>query len=233
MDELERRTAPGPKPRPPQKSGPRGRVSRRLVITSSAAILAVYAVGFVRTQAAADRVSAAASQFQSSQANPTVSPGQPASALSTPSSQTSGLPTAQSSGDDAPTNPTPVPTATTGTSGGFGVGNGPAPTAVPPTAVPEPSATAVTASRYRDGTYSATGVSRHGDIAAQVTVKGGKIVSTQITGCYTRYPCSRISDLPGEVINQQSTDVDMVSGATDSSEAFLQAVDNALQKALG
>ena len=104
---------------------------------------------------------------------------------------------------------------------------------MPPTAVPEPSSTASTASRYRDGTYSATGVSRHGDIAAQVTVKSGKIVSTQITGCYTRYPCSRISDLPGEVINQQSTDVDMVSGATDSSEAFLQAVDNALQKALG
>ncbi|HEX5415324.1 MAG TPA: FMN-binding protein, partial [Chloroflexota bacterium] len=175
MEDHENRTVTDPLAQPvPRKPGSRGRISRRLVITSTAAIVAVYAVGFARTQGAAERVSAAESHFQSAPPS--------ASAAS--------------------------PTPTVG-----------APVAAKATSV---------ATGYRDGTYDATGTSRHGDIAAQVTVKGGKIVSTRITGCYTRYPCSRVSDLAGAVVNQQSTSVDLVSGATDSSEAFLQAVDNAL-----
>lgn len=89
----------------------------------------------------------------------------------------------------------------------------------------------IVASGYKDGTYTGVGTSRHGDIQAQVVVQSGKIVSAQITQSSTRYPVSRISSLPGEVVAQQSTNVDMVSGATDSSIAYLTAVANALAQA--
>ena len=61
-------------------------------------------------------------------------------------------------------------------------------------------------------------------------MQGGKIVSAKISQCLTRYPCSMIDALPGEVVAQQSAAVDFVSGATDSSMAFQQAVANALAK---
>jgi uncharacterized protein with FMN-binding domain len=95
------------------------------------------------------------------------------------------------------------------------------------TATSLPTATS-TASTYKDGTYTGTGTSRHGSIQATVVVQNGKIVSAQITGSTTRYPTSRIASLPDEVVSTQSTNVNYVSGATDSSTAYLQAVANAL-----
>jgi len=62
-------------------------------------------------------------------------------------------------------------------------------------------------------------------------VQGGQIRSAEITGCGTRYPCSRIANLPGQVITRQSAAVDYVSGATDSSTAFRGAVVAALAQA--
>ena len=44
-------------------------------------------------------------------------------------------------------------------------------------------------------------------------------------------PCSKIAALPGQVVAQQSGTVDLVSGATDSSEAYQGAIRNALAKA--
>ncbi len=84
---------------------------------------------------------------------------------------------------------------------------------------------------YKDGTFTGQGTSRHGNIQVQVVVQSGKIVSTTITGSTTRYPTSAIASLPGAVVSQQSPNVDLVSGATDSSSAFVQAVTNALAQA--
>ena len=95
---------------------------------------------------------------------------------------------------------------------------------------------------YKDGTYSGWGTSRHGDIQATVVVKSGRIASAEITQCLTRYSCSWISprtpgtgspefDLPGQVVTRQSAKVDYVSGATESSDAFYQAISQALSKA--
>jgi uncharacterized protein with FMN-binding domain len=96
-----------------------------------------------------------------------------------------------------------------------------------------PAATATsTASQYKDGTYVGSGMSRHGGVSAQVTIQGGQIVSAAISRTSTRYPSSVIASLPSAVVSQQSTSVDTISGATDSSDAYLQAVDNALQSAL-
>jgi uncharacterized protein with FMN-binding domain len=84
---------------------------------------------------------------------------------------------------------------------------------------------------YRDGTYTAWGDSRHGRILATVVIRRGRISAAEITTCRMRYPCSMIAMLPGQVVTRQGTDVDLVSGATQSAEAFSMAVDRALEQA--
>jgi len=93
------------------------------------------------------------------------------------------------------------------------------------------TATATTSAALRDGSYVGTGSSRHGSIEATVIIQGGKVTSAEITKCGTRYPCSRIASLPGQVVARQSTSVDVVSGATDSAVAYKAAVTAALAKA--
>ena len=90
-----------------------------------------------------------------------------------------------------------------------------------------------TKSPYRDGSYSGWGSSRHGDIEATVVIEDGRITSATITRCLTRYSCSWIAHLPGQVVSRQSADVDYVSGATQSTDAFYYAVVDALSKAKG
>jgi uncharacterized protein with FMN-binding domain len=84
---------------------------------------------------------------------------------------------------------------------------------------------------YRDGTYKAVGTSRHGDIEATVVIQGGKIVSADVSGCGTRYPCSDVNPLIDEVVRIQASPVHYMSGATDSSRAYTQAVQSALAQA--
>jgi uncharacterized protein with FMN-binding domain len=102
--------------------------------------------------------------------------------------------------------------------------------APPPAAAPAPPA-APPATKWKDGTYLGWGQSRHGDIQASVKIENGKILSAIIAGCYTRYSCSVIERLPPEVPQRQSPDVDYVSGATQSANAFYYAVVDALNKA--
>ena len=64
-----------------------------------------------------------------------------------------------------------------------------------------------------------------------MVIQGGKIASTAIAQCATRYPCDVIDNLPGNVVREQSSVVNYVSGATESSYAFMNAVQQALNKA--
>jgi uncharacterized protein with FMN-binding domain len=84
---------------------------------------------------------------------------------------------------------------------------------------------------WKDGTYTGWGFSRHGDIEAAVVIEGGRIASATISQCRTRYSCSVIDRLPPQVAQRQSPDVDYVSGATQSADAFYGAVVSALGKA--
>lgn len=84
---------------------------------------------------------------------------------------------------------------------------------------------------WRDGTYSAWGFSPHGDIEATVRIAGGRIESAVISQCRTRYSCGVIEMLLPQVALRQSADVDYVSGATQSADAFYEAVFTALDKA--
>lgn len=85
---------------------------------------------------------------------------------------------------------------------------------------------------YRDGVFSGWGDSIHGRVQATVTIRRGRIVSAQIATCRMRYPCSMIAALPAQVEERQSSYVDVVTGATQSAEAFSQAVDAALSQAV-
>lgn len=101
-----------------------------------------------------------------------------------------------------------------------------------PTATPSNNGSQSTQSAaYKDGTYTGSGTSRHGGMEVEVVIQGGKIVSANVTSCSTRYPCSDIDPLIGLTVSQQSVPANHVSGATDSSRAYRQAVTNALAQA--
>jgi uncharacterized protein with FMN-binding domain len=101
----------------------------------------------------------------------------------------------------------------------------PVPAAAP---VPPPAARQ---SLYKDGSYQGWGTSRHGDIEVTVVIQDGRIATAAISQCRTRYPCSWISQLPGQVVSRQSPNVDYVSGATQSVNAYYSAVIEALTRA--
>jgi uncharacterized protein with FMN-binding domain len=93
------------------------------------------------------------------------------------------------------------------------------------------STSASPAAAYADGAYSGTGTSRFGNVSVSVTISGGKLTNVQITKVTTSFPESRIASLPAAVVASQSANVNVVSGATYSSQAFKQAVQQALAQA--
>jgi uncharacterized protein with FMN-binding domain len=100
------------------------------------------------------------------------------------------------------------------------------------TATVAATATQSQSSGYNDGTYSGTGTSRRGNVSVSVTVQSGRIATVTISNITTQYPVSRIASLPAQVVSRQSSQVDNVSGATYSAQAFSTAVQAALAKAL-
>ena len=92
-------------------------------------------------------------------------------------------------------------------------------------AVEDPSA-------YKDGTYYGTGIGFGGTLKVKVEISGGKITSIQIMENQdgSEY-ISKASALINTIIQNQSTNVDTVSGATYSSVGIIQAVRNALSQA--
>lgn len=93
------------------------------------------------------------------------------------------------------------------------------------------TATPTTSSAVKDGTYTGSGTSRHGGVNVSVTIQNGRIVAAPITSVTTRYSSNVIASLPAAVVNAQGPNVNLISGATDSSSAFVQAVQQALSKA--
>jgi uncharacterized protein with FMN-binding domain len=72
---------------------------------------------------------------------------------------------------------------------------------------------------------------RRGGVNGAVTILNGRITSVAITGLTIHYPHNILNALPPEVVARQSSQVDLISGATDSSLAFRQAIAQALSKA--
>lgn len=146
----------------------------------------------------------ASSPLQSSSRAPTPAPAPPSTAIPTQSNPTPAVP---------PSTPTAIPT-------------------VPPTPTSAPN------SPYKDGTY--TGVAAdafYGTIQVQAIIANGKLANIK----FLQWPNDRdrsvrinqqaLPELTQEAIQAQSDHVDVVSGATDSSGAFVQSLQSALGKA--
>lgn len=141
---------------------------------------------------------------------------------------------------------TPVPAAgntqqtfsTIATPSGSGTPN---PTSSPPNQTAQPTSTptsAPTHSGYKDGQFTGNSADAYyGNIQVRVTISGGKITDVQ----FLDYPQDRSTSrminsqampyLKQEAIQAQSAQVDIVSGATDSSLAFRQSLQSALNQA--
>jgi uncharacterized protein with FMN-binding domain len=203
-----------------------------LVALGSAAVLAVYAAGFVRTRSAAQLFAQETDDRRHPGAPPSATDAAAPVVVTRPTTGTTTVKVAppvtgakalaKDSVPAAAADPVAVPVAA-------------APVA-PPAPEPTPVATADTAVAerhvvWRDGVFTGWGTSRHGNIQASVEIKDGRIIAATITQCLTRYSCSWISALPPQVVARQSPEVDYVSGATQSTNAFYWAVVEALKQA--
>ena len=101
-----------------------------------------------------------------------------------------------------------------------------------------PTATAIAKGQYRDGTYTGPNVDAfYGPVQVKATVRNGKIADVQ----FVRFPNDRrtsvrinavaVPYLQSEAIQAQSADVDFISGATLTSEAFAESLQAALNTA--
>jgi len=117
-------------------------------------------------------------------------------------------------------------------------------TKIPPSSTPTPALqntptpTQKPSSPYKDGAYTGDPADAfYGNIQVQATISNGRITNIQ----FLQYPNDRSRSieinsqadpmLAQEAIQTQSAQVDIISGATDSSQAFVQSLQSALVKA--
>lgn len=88
-------------------------------------------------------------------------------------------------------------------------------------------------SKFRDGTYTGTSRGYNGPIKVSVTIRNGKIASVSILNHHEDYPyfgwAKRVLN---RIIGTDSANVNTVSGATYSSRGIINAINNALSKAV-
>jgi uncharacterized protein with FMN-binding domain len=94
-----------------------------------------------------------------------------------------------------------------------------------------PSPSSQTKSLYKEGTFTGSGSNRRGSIQVAVTIKNDKITDVSISDFAMHYSIDDVVGLPNEVLQKQSAQVDNVSGATYSTQAFQDAVQEALSQA--
>ncbi len=123
------------------------------------------------------------------------------------------------------------PSATTTTSSGSGPGNGNSGTT-------NSSTSSMISSQYKDGTYTGNTVNAYyGNVQVSATISGGKITDVK----FLQYPDTHntsviinqqvIPYLQQEAVKAQSANVQIISGATFTSQAFQQSLQSALSQA--
>jgi uncharacterized protein with FMN-binding domain len=101
-----------------------------------------------------------------------------------------------------------------------------------------PGTSGTPGSAYKDGTYTGSVAdAQWGNVQIQAVIQGGKIKAVT----FLQYPNDRNHSieinnyadpqLVNEAIQAQSANVDIVTGATDTSDAFIQSLTNALSQA--
>jgi uncharacterized protein with FMN-binding domain len=208
---------------------PSNRMPRGLVALSASAVAAIYLAGYVRTQSADAGLAPVAGDIPiatTTAVTPTPIGSTAAPPRSVAAPATAVPPSATSSSSTATTSTATTSTATTSTAT-----TAPA-QAVSSTVTSAQQTTSQSATGYTDGTYTGQGTSRRGDVWVQVQVTGGRIANVTITRSTLQYPLRDIAALPQQVVQRQSAQVDLVSRATYSSQAFRGAVSQALASAV-
>jgi len=127
--------------------------------------------------------------------------------------------TSNDSSSSSPSSPSPSPSATSGIT-------------------TTPGATTTSGLLYKDGSYTGSVAdAQWGNIQVKAVIQHGKITDVQ----FLQYPNERNRSvminsyadpqLTSEAIQAQNANVDIISGATDSSEAFIQSLSDALSQA--
>jgi uncharacterized protein with FMN-binding domain len=115
------------------------------------------------------------------------------------------------------------------------------PTPTPPGTSPTASATQTPTAQtvgYKDGSYTGQDApNQYGDVQVKVIISGGKITDVQALTLPTdRQRSAEISQQAGpllhdEVVQAQSAQIDILSGATFTSDSYAQSVQSALDQA--
>jgi len=107
-----------------------------------------------------------------------------------------------------------------------------------PTTTPATTTPSVSGSSYKDGSYTGSVVDAfYGNIQVRAVIQGGKLTDVQFLQYPNDQPNSvQISNdsmpvLKQEAIQAQNAKVDTVTGATDTSQAFVQSLGAALVSA--
>ncbi|HOB35567.1 MAG: FMN-binding protein [Firmicutes bacterium] len=89
-------------------------------------------------------------------------------------------------------------------------------------------------SQVPDGVYSGTGEGLFGGLQVEVTVSGGKITDIVVVDHQDtpEYASLAIDGITKAILDTQSLDVDVVSGATGTSRGLLEAIEAALKSAV-
>lgn len=86
---------------------------------------------------------------------------------------------------------------------------------------------------YNEGEYTGIGNGYHSDIKVKIKTDKYRILSIEILEHQEMPVISEIvfKDIPHRVIRKNSTEIDLVSGATFTSKGLLEAIDDALVEA--
>ncbi|HUC31697.1 MAG TPA: FMN-binding protein [Candidatus Paceibacterota bacterium] len=128
-------------------------------------------------------------------------------------------------------NSTPVATMPSGTADATG------PTSTPTTTLPSDNPPGSATGQYKDGTYTGSVADAfYGNLQAVVTIQGGLITDVTFPQAPSGGHSSDVSavalpELKQEAIAAQSANVNIVSGATQDSQAFQQSLAVALAQA--
>jgi len=88
---------------------------------------------------------------------------------------------------------------------------------------------------FKDGVYTGQATGFRPGLNVSVTISGNKVTDIKVTShneVNSRYYQRPIDTVPKEIIESQSLDVDTVTGATKTSIGIINAVNNALSKAV-
>jgi uncharacterized protein with FMN-binding domain len=97
------------------------------------------------------------------------------------------------------------------------------------------AAAPATGATYEDGTYTASVEGHNGPLEVEVTIVNGEISNVAVLDHSETEGLAdpAIEEVPAAIVENNSTDVDTVSGATVTSEAIMDAVNLALEEASG